>query len=188
MTAWNNYTQALLHYKPQMFYELFMYQKNFCMLAAKYKFEACYMYDKDFRLLIASQSSLHPGQRSAKWDLIQSDLHNMHLQQDMLLPSCYHCRVTGHYVTNCPVKVAYNKTLYSPSHNNDSTFRNDTFRNASNTAHNFQPPSHQNTSFSNVDPPRPTSNNNKQQAQFIRSCNRFNRGNYCAKPPCQYMQ
>ena len=106
--------QSSLHFKPQLFFQLFCYQRNFYRLVAKYKFEACYRYDKDFRLLVASQSSLSPEQRTAKWECRHRELRNMHLQQDMLLPSCFHCRKTGHFAPNCPLK----------STGDDEAFRN----------------------------------------------------------------
>ena len=79
MAAWNNYMQALLHFQPALFCKLFMYQKNLCIAALKYKFEACYGYDKDFRLLMASQISLNPQQKSAKWEEKHTELASMYL-------------------------------------------------------------------------------------------------------------
>ena len=74
MTAWNVYMQALLYYKPQLFHQLFSYQKNFCELAAKYRFDPCYSYDKDFRLSLAAQVSVNPKERSARWDEVNIEL------------------------------------------------------------------------------------------------------------------
>ena len=105
MLAWNHFMQATLLFWPRMFYKLFTYQKNFCRLTTKYKFEACYTYDRDFRLLQVSQTSMKPEQRTAKWETVHPELTNMHLQADSMLPVCFHCRSTGHYATNCPSKA-----------------------------------------------------------------------------------
>ena len=79
MCAWNTFMQAYLHFKPDNFYLLFSYQKHFCRLASKYKFEACYMYDKDVRMLLASQASLPPSQRTVAWDNINQEV--IHISQ-----------------------------------------------------------------------------------------------------------
>ena len=104
MLAWNHFMQAILHFWPRMFYKLFTYQKNFCRLTTKYKFDACYTYDRDFRLLQASQTSMKPEQRTAKWETVHPELTNMHLQADSMLPVCFHCRSTGHYATTAHQK------------------------------------------------------------------------------------
>ena len=103
MSAWNIFIQTYLHFRPDMYHKLFMYQKIFCRLVCKYKFEACYNYDKDVRLLLASQVSLNPSQRSATWDNLHQELSNIHLQ-DNLLPSCFTCKTTGHFASMCPHK------------------------------------------------------------------------------------
>ena len=90
MAAWNNYMQAILHFQPALYCKLFMYQKNLCMAALKYKFDACYGYDKDFRLLIASQISLNPQQKSAKWEEKHSELASMYFQLQGCGPLCFH--------------------------------------------------------------------------------------------------
>ena len=42
--------QAYLHFKPDMFYKLFTYQKIFCRLVDRYRFDACYAYDREMRM------------------------------------------------------------------------------------------------------------------------------------------
>ena len=169
MLAWDSFMQSSLHFKPQLFFQLFCYQRNFCRLVAKYKFEACYRYDKDFRLLVASQSSLSPEQRTAKWECTHRELRNMHLQQDMLLPSCFHCRKTGHFAPNCPLK----------STGGDKAFRNV----ASNQPINSRSPIQAGQTMETA---RFGTSRLPMSSRSTTTCNRFNKGNFCAKPPCQY--
>ena len=174
LMAWNKYMQATLHYKPHLFYELFCYQKNFCMIANKHKFESCYMYDKDFRLQIASQGSLRPEQRSVKWETFNLELSNVHLQPDTMLSACFHCKVVGHFSSACPTK------------NFKSTGASETFRNAqTNNPGGWFPT---NNNQPTIDPSRfNNANRFPNQPQGRGSpCNRFNRGIYCAKPPCTF--
>ena len=181
MAAWNNYVQALLHFKPALFYKLFTYQKNLCRAALKYKFEACYGYDKDFRLLIASQISLSPQQRSAKWEEIHAELASMYFQPDALLPSCYHCRVVGHYASSCPLKLARSNNVEGRSVNTMVRDTGEQFRNAPQLLHNnTQLPRYGQWSSSTI------TNKTQGGKSNIRSCNRFNKGQFCAKPPCSY--
>ena len=63
MVAWNLFMEATLHYHPQMYYELFKYQQHMCEFAAKFKLEACYMYDIDCRLATSAQLSVDPAER-----------------------------------------------------------------------------------------------------------------------------
>ena len=80
-------------------------------LVSKYRFDTCYRYNKDFRLLVASQSSLSLGQRTARWECLHTELSTMRLQQDTWIPSCFHCRNTGHFAPNCPMKNTGNNTF-----------------------------------------------------------------------------
>ena len=153
--------QVTLHFWPRMFHQLFSYQRIMCRLTTKYKFEACYNYDRDFRLLQASQVSLKPEQRTAKWESVHPELTNIRLQADSMLPVCFHCRATGHYATNCPEK---------PSSTRASGEAGSNFQNA---AANFnQAVRSTNTYHSKVPTIEPTS--------------QFNKGLFCAKPPCQF--
>ena len=103
MAAWNNFMQAYLHYHPESFFDLFCYQNFFCQLASRYKFEACFLYDRDLRISIANQISLAPEQRTAHWGEINEEIRNLYLQ-DNLLPACYYCKAPGHFSTSCPEK------------------------------------------------------------------------------------
>ena len=174
MGAWNNFMQAYLHFKPDMFYMLFAYQKIFCRLAGKYKFDACYLYDKDIRMLIASQASLPPSQRTVAWDTVNQEVMNMYLHENML-PVCYHCHATGHYASVCPSKTVKSSPQgYDQSSNfcPQSSFRPNTESNQQRI------PYHYNANTPN----QPQRNYSNEVA-----CQRFNKGAFCSKPPCQYM-
>ena len=59
--VWNIFMQARLSVAPSEFAKLFAYQKQMSVVCRRYKFEAAYSYDKDFRQAIASERSLPPG-------------------------------------------------------------------------------------------------------------------------------
>ena len=176
MLAWNHYVQATLHFWPCMYYQLFAYQKHFCRLTTKYKFEACYNYDRDFRLLQASQTSLKAEQQTAKWDVVHPELVNMHFQADSMLPVCFHCRSNGHYSTNCPSKATSTRT----SGETGNTFRN---ASASNLQQPFRPTATNHNMGHTVEPTRYSVNQNPQARG---PCSRYNRGTFCSKSPCQF--
>ena len=169
--AWNTFLQASLHYHPEMGYELFCYQKYIIRQTLKYKFEACYAYDNSFRLIVASEASMHPDQRSAKWTSIEDETASSHFTQDALLPVCYLCKAVGHYAKICPSAKAQA---------NDYQFRNGahsaTIQHAGNTV---------NTANTEPQPMLPSRFKPTGQ-QSGNKCIRFNRGIYCLKPPCQY--
>ena len=81
MCAWNLFTQATLHKHPQLQFVLFSYQKEFCHLVRRFKFEACYSYDKAQRKNIASQNSMPALSRTVSWDKRNEELYNIFLRQ-----------------------------------------------------------------------------------------------------------
>ena len=173
MTAWNKYMQAFLHFKPDMHYKMFCYQKIFCDLVSKYKFEGCYAYDKDIRMLLASQVSLPLDQRTVTWDKRHYETMNMYLH-DNLLPLCYSCHNKGHYANMCPSKApkVYQAGQYQPSNRDNDRFRTQSF---------FRNPSDE-QQFRNQEAQNPRQQSNTFQQT---PCQRYNKGSYCAKPPCQ---
>ena len=171
MLAWKHYVQASLHFWPRMYYQLFAYQKNFCRLTTKYMFEACYNYDRDFRLLQASQTSL-----KAEWDVVHPELVNMHIQADSKLPVCFHCRSNGHYATNCPSK----QPVLEPVGRQGNTFRD---ASASNLQLPFRSTTTNHNTGHTIEQTRYSVNRNPQARG---PCSRYNRGTFCSKPPCQF--
>ena len=157
MAAWNNFMQAYLHYHPESFFDLFRYQKIFCQLASRYKFEACFLYDRDLRISIANQISLAPEQRTAHWGEVNEEMRNLYLQ-DNLLPACYYCKAPGHFSNSCPEKT---------KEQNPNSENNVPYTQISSIQHN-------NSSNYNRRPP----------AQV--PCRRYNHSGFCAKPPCQF--
>ena len=94
----------------------------------------------------------------------------MHLQQDTLIPSCFHCRNTGHFVPNCPLKIwvitihfgmllppVRHSVLNCPSTNQYQQGRQ-----------------------------RRQLGSQLANMSSRSTCNRSSQGNFCAKPPCQF--
>ena len=103
MMAWNLYTQATLFHHPHKAYDLFMYQKEFCYLIYRFKFDACYNYDKAQRKQLASQLKLPTHQQTVAWAKRNDELYNIFLcDPSSHLPSCYFCHRSGHYASSCP--------------------------------------------------------------------------------------
>ena len=187
MTAWNTYMQAYLHFRPDMFYKLFAYQKVVCRLAAKYKFDACYAYDRDMRMSLAAELSVAPSQRSVKWEVAGQEYINIHLQ-DQLLPlpstqSCFNCHMEGHFAGACPQKKLKNN-IFSTSNTNTPTYL---YNNARASA---DPQTQFNSSFSQPIPTTDMSiqgqNNFGKRPEKQVPCQRFNKSGFCAKPPCTF--
>ena len=80
MCAWNLFTQATLYKHPHLQFLLFSYQKEFCHLVRRFKFEACYSYDKAQRKNIASQNSMPALSRTVSWDKRNKELYNIFLR------------------------------------------------------------------------------------------------------------
>ena len=109
MCAWNLFTQATLYNHPHQQHNLFSYQKHFCYLIRRFKFEACYSYDKAQRKQIASQIRVPPTSRTATWDKRKEELYDIFLMDSSIhLPTCYICKNTGHYSSYCPQKQSEN--------------------------------------------------------------------------------
>ena len=129
-------------------------------------------------MLLASQASLPPNQRTVAWDNINQEVMNMYLHDNML-PVCYNCHSTGHYATVCPSK--FQKVGYQNQWNKDTG--NNNFR----PQHNFRAntESYQRIPSSNGYNQQPLLSSNGYNQQV--PCQRFNKGGFCAKPPCQYL-
>ena len=103
--VWNLFTQAYLSFNLNMHYSLACYQKIFCNLAWKFKFENCYAYDEAFRTQITAKIDTPPTHCTTSWGRQNDDLYNMYLR-DAYLPACYHCYTYRHYIANCPFKTS----------------------------------------------------------------------------------
>ena len=180
MLAWNAYMQAYLHYHPQAYFELFSYQKLFCQLANRYKFEACVQYDTNFRLSMANQQTLHADLRSVSYLRVCEEYKSQYLM-DHPLPNCYHCKSQGHFSHSCPEKKGSGSSSSSSgasamipaASGAQSSFRS---RQQGNSG---QPAAQQR-------PQQPSQAQGAGGAQF-KPCFRFNGSGNCTKPPCQFM-
>ena len=117
--------QAYLHFKPDMFYKLFTYQKIFCRLVGKYRFDTCHAYDREMRMSLAAELSVAPSQRLHKWEVVSHEYMNIHLQDQLLPPPlstnvCYSCHLEGHFAGACPLKKS--RMMTNPNANLGSTY------------------------------------------------------------------
>lgn len=181
--AWNLFIQAYLSIKPDMHYPLACYQKIFCNLVRKFKFENCYAYDKAFRTQIAAEINTPPTHRTTSWERQNDDLYNLYLR-DAYLPACYHCSSYGHYIATCPFKSA--KRIHATS-----TIATSTAIASNSSQHGFRNFPQKNNQYSytaNDTPDRsaPTPSHSSNGTSNG-TCARFNRGAYCKKPPCMFI-
>ena len=185
MVAWNRFMEAKLSFKPHMFFELFKYQQHMCEFAAKYKFEACYLYDINFRLALAAQQSIDPAQRSVTWAEINKEFESRHLMKSAMLSVCDHCHCTGHIEIYCPLKKKSgkpkNKSMSSDY--SQEEYSGDQFRNAAETSARS---SNTNREFFGVSETNRRSSRDKLSSGNVdRRCFRYNRGEVCT-PPCYF--
>ena len=182
MYAWNLYMQATLSAHPQLFFELFSYQKLFCSIARKYNFDFCYMYDKAHRTNIATQTKLSAHERTIWWHKLDDDLYNSFLRENQL-PTCYICKLVGHFASNCP---SGKKT--TQIHNMSYTPRNSaTFPSTTNTLPPFRAPqTPARVTQSPQSRPQTPTTQNYPSSEINIVCTRFNKTGRCFKPPCRY--
>eukprot|EP00111_Clytia_hemisphaerica_P020463 TCONS_00060295-protein len=84
LMAWSRYFQASLVYHPHLIHQLLAYQIYIAQLANDYTFFGWYTYDKAFRTLMANNPS-------ARWDIANVTLYNIHLQGQRQPSQCYLC-------------------------------------------------------------------------------------------------
>ena len=177
--AWNTFMQTYLHFKPDIFYKLFTYQKIFCRLVDKYRFDACYAYDLEMMMSLAAELSVAPSQRLHKWEVVSQEYMNIHLQDQLLPPPsthiCYHCHLEGHSAGACPLKKS--RMMTNPNANLGSTYSS---------------PPHAHLQSAIHQPIPTTDMANHGQISYAKCpanqipCQRFNKSGFCAKPPCTF--
>lgn len=178
MFAWNRYMQASCYFFPESVHDRFCYQQIIVTLANRYKFEAVYGYDCEFRMAMAAESAEKPENRTVKWEVQAIHLTNMFLTNDTLLPECFECKEVGHYANMCPTS---RKSKRNPL---PQQFRNAPLPHVdANISNNKTPPAYDafrkpptNFTGQGYNSPRP-------QAP-PRPCARFNRGVYCDTARC----
>ena len=197
LLAWNSFLQAHLHYHPEDYYNLMTYQKLFCQLVNKYRFDACASYDRYFRLSMANQQTLSADLRSVSWVSICEEYRAMYLI-DNPLPHCFTCKSKGHFAQNCPdKKTTQSDTPQNPtvttvgSHTNFRKSRTQSFQNSSGFQQqpqqvrfpqfHIQPQQQQQQQF------QPVQQQQQQRPALVKPCYRYNGSGQCAKPPCQFL-
>ena len=183
VSAWNRFMEATLSYKPNLFHDLFSYQKIVTNIANKHRFDAVYMYDKEFRLQMASQASLKPEQRSVRWRVQNTELSNIHLPPSTLLSGCNLCKSIGHLAYSCPFK--------------SNTIADGKIATAAQSTARFRNADYQSSPEGSCIPTTPSwstsskhqQHQQQQQQKFRQSytCKRYNRGDACVKPPCKFL-
>ena len=168
--------QAYLHFKPDMFYKLFTYQKIFCRLVDKYRFDACYAYDGEMRMSLAAELSVAPSQRLHKWEVVSREYMNIHLQDQLLPPPstqvCYDGLLEGHFADACHLKKL--RMMTNPNANLGSTYSSPPQVHLQSTIH---------------QPIQTTDVANQGQISYAKHpanqipCQWFNTSGFCAKPP-----
>ena len=196
LIAWSAYMQAYLHYHPQEYFELFTYQKNFIMLANRYRFDACLNYDRYFRLSMANQQTLSADMRSVSWLHISEEYRSMYLI-DSPIPNCFHCRSRGHLSNNCPDKKGESSTSTNQGLSSLSGGAGNSTLASASTFRRGRTQQPRPLMAQNVAPRHPpnqphrfqgNSNQNRQPVPAqLKLCFRFNGGFPCAKPPCQFL-
>ena len=177
VSAWNTYFQANMCIDPKRCYAMFSYFKNFCELVRKYKFEACLVYDKAHRTILATQQSVPVNQRTTTWEKTNEDLLHLYLQSN-LLPTCYSCRNTGHFATSCPHNKSHNLHSIITSQHSPKLhkFRAQNPYSFTSNQYSYQAP--RVTSIT-------TASGNTTPATATGTCNRFNHNDTC-RLPCRF--
>ena len=186
-TAWCIFSQAHLHYHPSDYYELFMYFSKFVSCVNKFRFDACVLYDANFRMLLANERRLPPDQKTCHWQYMNEDLRVRYLSENGLT-ICEHCKTPGHYSSACRVKL--DEKANELPHQLAAAFKQHQV-----TFHNTSPSPNLTPKINQWSKPSPTFRNSKptppqpsdQTPAYKKHCWRFNNGSACAKPPCQFL-
>ena len=192
-TAWCTFFQAHLHYHPQDYYNLSAYHALFVQHINQYKYEACFKYDRDFRITIANQRNMDPTRQTCHWTVVNELLRIRHLNNNPLIP-CTFCLNPGHDVKSCRAKNAeeadktLNITAVLQQATQQQTTSTQNFRQQQqNSGYNQNFRSNNNNNNSNF---RNSNQNNGRPNNIPPSqkhCNRFSENRYCDKSRCQFL-
>ena len=80
-----------------------MYHSQMIQHFNKYKYDACYRYDREFRLTIANQRNLSPDRQTALWTKVHDDIRVRCLMGHEL-SRCDYCKGSGHITGACRQK------------------------------------------------------------------------------------
>ena len=104
VTCWNIFSQAHLHFHPADYYNLSTYFTQMVNFFGQYRLDACFRYDREFRLLMASQRHLEPERRSVCWTAT-SEYTRIRCISGRELTMCTYCKTYGHMELNCRVRI-----------------------------------------------------------------------------------
>ena len=99
LMAWSRYFQASLVYRPHLVGQMLSYQVYISHLANDYSFSGWYTYDKAFRTFVSNNPT-------ARWDLSNQTLYNLHLMGNKQPSQCYLCQSKDHLAPRCPSSFA----------------------------------------------------------------------------------
>ena len=99
LQAWCNFAHVYVRYHGHQTDQILHYQSLMAQFGQQYTFEEFYLYDRQFRLRIASNPVL-------RWDRIDIELTNRFHRT--VLAVCFRCHTRDHYASACP--------LFSPHH------------------------------------------------------------------------
>ena len=94
MLAWCTYARVFVRYHGHQTDQLLHYQSLMAQFGQQYVFDEFYLYDRQFRLRLASNPAL-------RWDRIDVELTNQFLRTARVI--CYNCNSPGHYSSVCPL-------------------------------------------------------------------------------------
>ena len=166
-----------------------MYHSQMIQHFNKYKFDACYRYDRQFRLSIANQRKLSPDRQTTQWTKVQDDIRVKCLMGHEL-SRCEYCQGSGHTTDACRQKLVNElkkdlpqqiaTAIHQTSYNTIQVHQ-------SPSSHPSRPQNPR-KSYSSID------NNNNNTYNNIhntkppnkKGCRYWNAGQSCQKPPCMF--
>ena len=103
LMAWTLFFQIFIFYRPHMMTQLLKYQTFISNLAYTYNFNAWYSYDQAFRQHVANNPS-------ARWDLCNDFIFNLHVRGSSGRGSCYSCGSNEHLSSSCPKRASLSRS------------------------------------------------------------------------------